>query len=299
MIHEYALEPKLLNNWKDFRYFTEKFGFAQGRLISRYPKRWKRMVYCSLDDGKCTPMERKRIEERLKNLDDCMLPRCHEWCPDKDWLLNAEAEHNRIPFRAVLAKENPRGHGFVLKGDDLEDSHPLFHVQQTPITPRSPHEMTALVSPILQSAKEVLFVDPHFGPENKRHLETIGSFLAALVKGRLIKSLRRVEIHTRVKAPAEFFQTEARKNLPRLTPKALTVRLIRWNERTSGEQLHNRYILTDRGGVRVGVGLDRGKRGQTDEIERLGEETHQLRWKQYTSDSAFDRVDEIEIVGTR
>jgi hypothetical protein len=42
------LKPSLLNNWKDFRYFTEKFGIAQGRLISRYPKRWKRMVYESL-----------------------------------------------------------------------------------------------------------------------------------------------------------------------------------------------------------------------------------------------------------
>jgi hypothetical protein len=48
MFYEYALKPSLLNNWKDFRYFTEKFGIAQGRLISRYPKRWKRMVYESL-----------------------------------------------------------------------------------------------------------------------------------------------------------------------------------------------------------------------------------------------------------
>jgi hypothetical protein len=28
MLYEYALEPALLNNWKDFRYFTEKFGVS-------------------------------------------------------------------------------------------------------------------------------------------------------------------------------------------------------------------------------------------------------------------------------
>ena len=37
MIYEFALEPKLLNNWKDYRYFVEKFGVQHGRLISSYP----------------------------------------------------------------------------------------------------------------------------------------------------------------------------------------------------------------------------------------------------------------------
>ena len=40
MLFEYAVEPVLLNNWPSFRYFYEKFGVPQGRLISRYPKHW-------------------------------------------------------------------------------------------------------------------------------------------------------------------------------------------------------------------------------------------------------------------
>ena len=61
MLYEYALEPDLLNNWKDFRYFTEKFGVSRGRLLSPFPKRWKRLVYESL--ANCGEIERKRIEE--------------------------------------------------------------------------------------------------------------------------------------------------------------------------------------------------------------------------------------------
>lgn len=81
MIHEYALEPALLNNWRDFRYFTEKFGFSEGRLISRYPRRWKKMVIESLSE---TGLNRTKIVERLKKLDDRMLPRQHEWNPGQN-----------------------------------------------------------------------------------------------------------------------------------------------------------------------------------------------------------------------
>src|SRR5215475_10033311 len=102
MIYEYALEPVLLSNWKDFRYFTEKFGVAQGRLISRYPKRWKKMVYEALVG--CGEIERKRIEDRLQTIDDRMVKRQHEWNSQQDWLPNAGAEHARRPFHAILAK---------------------------------------------------------------------------------------------------------------------------------------------------------------------------------------------------
>jgi hypothetical protein len=78
----YCLEPSLLNNWKDFRYFTEKFGASQGRLISRYPKRWKKLVYDSLSN--CGEVERKRIEEGLQRIDDRLIPRQGTWDPQQD-----------------------------------------------------------------------------------------------------------------------------------------------------------------------------------------------------------------------
>src|SRR5215475_2003038 len=104
MIYEYALEPSLLSNWKDFRYFTEKFGVARGRLISRYPRRWKKMVYESL--AACGEIERKQIEERLLRLDDRIMKRQASWNPQLDWLTNAEIEHLQRPFHAILAKIN-------------------------------------------------------------------------------------------------------------------------------------------------------------------------------------------------
>ena len=72
-------------------------------------------------------MQLKRVEELLfredsdgRTFDDRMLARQHEWNPEKDWLTNAEIEHGKRPFRAILAKENLRSKDFVLEGNSIE-----------------------------------------------------------------------------------------------------------------------------------------------------------------------------------
>jgi hypothetical protein len=60
--------------------------------------------------------------------------------------------------------------------------------------------------------------------------------------------------------------------------------------------LHNRYILTDIGGVSFGVGLDDGIDGETDEVTVLEDMTYQFRWAQFAGPApAFELVDELVI----
>ena len=295
MIYEYALEPVLLNSWKDFRHFTEKFGFLQGRLISCYPKRWKRMVIESLSEK---GPDRTKIVERLKKLDDRMLPGGREWKPEKDWLTNAEIAHGEGPFRAILAKDNPRGHHCVLLGDEVEEGTPLFRIEEAPSTRRLPQEVANLVMPVLQIAKEILLIDPHFGPENKRHRDMMRALLAAAVRERTTP-LPCVEIHTSDKADAKFFSENARKHLPRLIPGGMKVRLVRWAVCDPHDRFHNRFILTDRGGLKLGDGIDEGK--GRDEISRFGKEskTYDEQRQLYTKDKSIRTyIGEVEIVGT-
>ena len=296
MIYEYAVEPALLNNWNDFRHFTEKFGFYQGRLISRYPKRWKEMVKDLLSEQ---GLNRTRIVERLRRLDARMLPRHHEWNPEeKDWLKNAEAEHGVRPFHAILAKDNPHGRNYVLLGDEVEEDTPLFRIEEAPSTPRSAQKMANLVGPVLQIAKEILLIDPHFGPENPRHRDMMRELLAAAVRERTTPHPY-VEIHTSDKADAKFFSEETHEHLPRLIPEGMKVRLARWAVRDPNDRFHNRFILTDRGGLKFGDGVDEGK--GRDEVSRFGKEssTYYEQRQLYTKgDSIRTFIDEVEIVGT-
>jgi len=69
-----------------------------------------------------------------------------------------------------------------------------------------------------------------------------------------------------------------------------------------GQRLHNRYILTDIGGVRFGAGLDENRDdpgGDTDEVSLMNRETYLKRWDQYASEEpAFELGEEpIIIVG--
>ena len=99
--------------------------------------------------------------------------------------------------------------------------------------------------------------------------------------------------------------------MPKISPEShspnfkLTVR--RWEERDIGEELHDRYILTDIGGVEISRGLDESGRYNLEEskrgtinISRLSYETWQRRLKDYGHDNlapAFELEGEVTVSG--
>ena len=106
-----------------------------------------------------------------------------------------------------------------------------------------------------------------------------------------------IELHTadRDNAPSwEEFRKECENKLPSIIPEDLTLTVYRWKEREGGEKLHNRYILTDIGGVQFGHGLDEGDLGTTDDVSRLGDDTYAKRWENYAGPNfAFDLDGEV------
>ena len=93
---------------------------------------------------------------------------------------------------------------------------------------------------------------------------------------------------------------ECQKRLPRILPRGQEVTICRLSERPGGQELHNRYILTEHGGVAFGTGLDeKGRAKTTDDLTLLDRNLYRLRWDQYTSDQpAFNRPEgEITVMG--
>ena len=292
MFYEYALEPQLLNNWRDFRYFFENMGVSKGRLISRYPKHWKRLVYESLTD--CGDAEKKRIEEALIRADEKLLRRNNEWNGNEDWLTNAEAEHARRPFHAIIARSNPHANASVLVGDALNEHEPLWLLNTTCDVPRNARDMADSVATLLQASREIVFIDPHFAPEMSRYRRPLKAFLQAALQNRTI-NLECVEYHLKAKSEVGFFQAECAK-LAYEWPAGIEIRFRRWQELPGSEKLHDRFILTERGGVQFSVGLDDGNEGETTNVHILSEELRRSTWNKYLSNSpAFELVDEFVI----
>ncbi len=296
MVYEFALEPTLLGSWERFRYLTEKFGVQHGRLICRYPKRWKALVYEALQA--CSEIEKKKIEERLVWLDDRMMGRAHEWEPARDWLSNAELEHGRRPFRAIIAAANPRAVASVLLADDLDEETGLWKVEREAKVPRQAAELAKAVAPLLCLAREILFIDPYFDPYKARSRTTLREFLLRAHGRQNGIQLQRVEFHTLFNDGIARFDAECQRELPARIPTGMKLDVVRWRERKGGEGFHNRYILTDRGGVRLAWGLDEGAGAQTDDLSLLSDGMFRTCWEQFGAKPAFDKVAELTVVGT-
>lgn len=300
MFFEYALDPKLLNNWQSFRYFTGNFGIPKGKLISRYPKHWKRMVYESLNE--CGGIERKKIEESLKQLDSRsrLIPRPnHQWNKSQDWLINAEAEHLRKPFQAIIASDNPRGNNRVLIGDDLDHDTPLWRAETQVDIARDATTMASSIALLLGVSRVLIFIDPHFGPEKLRYRRPLQAFLETALQNRTI-ALTRIEYHTQENPSYEYFSQECQKWFPTLIPIGLEVYFKRWCQKQDGDILHDRFILTDIGGVQFTVGLDEGKPGEKTSIQILSNSSYHTTWNKYLSENpVYDFVDEVIVKGTK
>jgi hypothetical protein len=215
MFKEYALDPALLKNWKDFRYFTEKMGAAQGRLISRYPKRWKRLVYDGLDES-VGELERKRIEEALSHIDDKLLARGGDWSNGIGWLENAENEHKRTAFAAILSVGNPRNNPNVLVGDETYDGVDAWSAITQLEVEREPEAMAKAIAPLLRYSRELIFVDPHFSPDNARYRSALASFLT-VAKDNATAQLK-IRFIRKGKGSAEWFTNACTARLPRHIP---------------------------------------------------------------------------------
>jgi len=222
---------------------------------------------------------------------------------DVPWLENAEKEHERGPFHSILAVSNPRRRECVLTGSTLGEGHAArWHLKRADRVRRKAYEMAQAIEGMLFNCQEVLFIDPHFGPEKGRFRRPLKSFLKCLIRNRGFLTLNRVEVHSKLNSPPEFFYSECERRLPSIIPPGMTVLLKRWRQNQSGEQLHDRYILTNIGGVEFSKGLDDDGNdpvGDRVKVTLLDRDSYNLLWAQYAGPNpAFELAEEpIEVVG--
>lgn len=300
MIGEYALEPEMIAAWctdhYKCKYFREKFGTTQGRLPSRYPKKWERKVWDAFAGG--SDMDKTRLTELLVRLGETMVKRKDiTWDENSTWLENAVREHGRYPFSAILARNNIKNISGILCEADLDDSSPEYSSHGKSVRRNVP-EMVEAVKSILLCCRWVKFVDPYISPSRPDYRPSLEAFLKILAGERPVGLPSSIEIHTGLHAATETFLQE---KYIQIIPAGLRVTLYQWVAIPNEQELHNRYILTDIGGVAFLHGLDTSKENNSkDDIFRLARNQYDLRCEQYSPEkSAFAQAAEpIIITGT-
>lgn len=267
MLHEYAIDPKVLTSWSNFQRILSHFGYDRGRLILRLPKKWQRMVCDEL--GECGDIEKLRIIEALKRVKTKMTARRDiNWISLDDWYNNAIVEYNKTPFRAIISLSNHKMHAAVLVFEDLddtlkfselppEDPRRLWYAPTSKCINRNPIAIADAMNPFLVHAKHICFIDRHFDPELSRYQKVFKEIFKRITFRDRSSVLVCLEIHCVSNATKEFFNKSCKEWMPRLVPADQKVALYNWRGIPQMDKIiHNRYLLTDLGGLHFGDGLE-------------------------------------------
>lgn len=307
MIYEYAVEPDTVAGWgrhAEYEFFVREFGLGNPRAMSAYPRfaQWRSDVLRVAKHAGVDDLQAQRLTAVLGVLRENKIERgASPYDRGIPWLVNAEDEHARNSFQAVLSRENPRGQDFVIPSSIAGVvTHPLWTCVRNHEIPREPSQMVMCVRNMLLLSRTAVFVDPWFHPGSMRYQATIQAFLRVLASADAVGASR-VEIHTDMtKSPEANFVTVFEREMPALTPAGMKVCLRRWTQKATGEKLHDRFVLTNLGAVEFTVGLDKGAAGETTRVYLLDPTQYRSCWKNYVATPAFDCSEAPTVItGTR
>lgn len=281
MIKEFALDPAVpAQSFKDCRFFLDALRIENGKVLARFPKNWKRMVYDAaqmLHQGK---VELSRIEASLGAMTACALFSCGRPSgdPAESWLKRALIEHERSPFTAIITSEAKPGTPYVIAADDAYTSREFQSAGQHEIA-RTAREIVECVGLLLRAARVVKLVDPHFKASAARWRRGLQRLVEIVPPGAV------VEIHRQDSGELEGNQRSWFDGpVQRVLKNGVIVKVFLHPK----NRMHNRYILTEQGGASFGTGLDDhedGDEGVTneDDVVLLTEAQRHAKWSKYES----------------
>jgi len=280
MFKEIAIEPAaIVGSYRDFAYIIEKFGVHEGRLIAAFPSKWKRFVFHAAQERLHGKVELARLEVRLRALKDDMFywrGRSGDGCA-QDWLGTAIAEHARVPFDAIIAVA-PSLVGGVVAADDLDGLHACLQPNRQWHIDRDASVMALCCEPLLSSARHIKLIDPHFDLSQARFRRPFLEFLKCARPG------TRVDVFRGDNHGADFAAQRLTETLDAIQPDGIQVQVFFQPQDT----MHNRFVLTEAGGVYFLTGLDDKGNGDlsTDEVGVLDPDVWAIQWGRFSDGQA-------------
>jgi len=282
MHKEYAVDPATLaSSWTTFLYLTEKFGFEKGRLISDFPPtKWANQVKVAA--GPLADVEKKKLMEKLQSRREMILAKTGRYFSVRaTWLESAIFAHRSEPFHGIISDNSSQTHSSMVCSQDCQETHPLMCPLSGPVE-RTPEALAAAARLLLVNSRRIKFVDPYFDLRGDRWLDVLKEFLDVVYQRGYANS--QCEYHygerDQGQTPVEFANS-CGSRLRGIVPSGMTVTFVRWRQKSPGERLHARYILTERGGLIFEGGLDRGGDGQTTDINLLDPAPLKMRWEAF------------------
>lgn len=277
MIYEFAVSPGLFDREDRVTFLYQAFGMEAGRLISDFPhKQWSQLVRAVIKRSATPYPESAKWIDALIALEKRAMYHRQGAVWNKDdpsWINNAVAEHRRCPFKGILHDNECSEPGAIRFGIDMA-GNPHWKCSGSRHVPRVADQMVRAVAPLIELSTSLVLVDPHFWAPDGRWQNVLLSFARYAAEASMRPKINHIHYITSIEEKMTDEETERqfRQLLEPDLPAGISVGFYL----VMRKLLHDRFVLTDRGGVQFGRGLDEGMGDVL--ITRLGDETYQKEW---------------------
>ena len=299
MIYEFALEPNILHEAastpRDSRSFIDYFSLGAPAVISNFPSfKWLRRYVLQGQSTDAGDLERARLDEIVSFIGEQVRvkrPSNYDGC--KSWRENTAQENQRVAFDHILTSEVDAELDSLTLSKIFEGE--LNYPSQL-LVRRTAAEMASAVSSMLRISSRLVFIDPYFD-DRSRKWNPFLAFLDAAMNKRVSDNLDILVVYGADKdrsAAPDFLANKLAKSGIKL-PDCCSVSFRSIREIPDGEKLHNRYVLSDVGGMSFGIGLDEEDESHQDDVFLLDDQKYRLRWSQYVEMEGFELVGEYTL----
>lgn len=249
MWDEYAVEPQALSEFMHLKYVVEKFGYSQGRLLSKFPSDWLRQVYTATES---MPDVRRKaatvLLQRLKS--DGLASFGRQFIPARSWTENAIRESEVMAFKAIISATPAEG---CVPVDDVTEE-----LVQVPLSVRVLATADNLCTPmslLLRSEPELVFVDPYWRVGRVKTRNVMERILSVASEGKC-RSLTFVCPNDQRVEDIEHVRRLLNEHFGDWVKGGFTIRACQISDDSTEDKLHARYVVGRRAGLRYDKGFD-------------------------------------------
>jgi hypothetical protein len=195
----------------------------------------------------------------------------------------------------------PQANVVVIDASDLDatDLPPLLNAGPSRVVARDANEIGKAVRSLLLVSRKVLLVEPNFTISNPRFQNPLAAILmAALDLQMRVRLDIEVELHLGMDKLHDFHDMQGALDghLRVHVPERMNFTVIGWQK----DELHNRYLITDRYGISIGegFGLPDEKSSRIDDVLAVLDATTAARLMTQYSDKAKHKLSH-RIVGVK
>ena len=304
MIYEVAIDPEVLLEWaqneRDTFFYYKDYGSGTPRILSTFPKSkvHKLRSYLIKKINVLEKVEDQiRYEEMVKSLGigrHVHQRNCENIDSSISWYENVASQSP--PFDIVLTKQSIECKNSIsLK--DLYNSD-VYKLKNEVSFSRNSEDFIKVIKNLLQLTSErVIVIDPYAYTDDA--IKVIADMLIELSKRR--NKSKHVEFTVVYKGKIERNADKApyAKAYKQLLLKKLsepleniTIKVLHIAENEGSDAFHNRYILNELTGIKLGYGLGfkEDKKHHTDEASILDDDIYNKLWRKYVTQLEFDIV---------